>query len=286
MEGASSMNLPPLVVKPARRPGRKRKEGARQPAGRLKGQGPTPELLARRRAIAPDPAMAENPLDAAFSHGWLTENEHRAGRAYAQLFRRAALDAPRLRTTMMGEARSEAAAELAGLRIRDMSDEAVAQLWDLAFSEQAGLGETERARQAAEALAKWRRVNADLTAAERGELFGVCVMESWPQWFCQRLAGEALRRGAEAEKRALSDAELAHIARRFSSPWERGRDALVAGLAKVAESLKSVARKGSPTPARMERRRPAKLGPKVLEEADYVSPEGELLFKVEKRGRR
>jgi hypothetical protein len=280
------MSLPPLVVKPQVRPGRKRKEGARQPAGRLKGPGPTPELLGRRRAIAPDPAMAENPLDAALSHGWLTQKEHRAGRTYAQLFRRAGLDAPRLRTTVMGEARSEAAAELAGLRIRDMSDAAIGQLWDLAFSEQAGLGEAERSRAAAEALAKWRLINAQLTTGERDGLFSVCVMESWPQWFCQRLAGEALRRAAQAEKRALTDAELAHIARRFSSPWERQRDDLVRGLAKVADGLKSAARTKPPARAKPQPRGTAKVGPRVLEAANYVNEVGELLFTVERRARR
>ncbi|MGH6970341.1 MAG: hypothetical protein ACREEQ_01910, partial [Caulobacteraceae bacterium] len=63
----------PLKVKKARRSGPKPREGARYADGRLRPPGPNPAVLERRRAIAGDVAMAENPLDAALANGWLSE---------------------------------------------------------------------------------------------------------------------------------------------------------------------------------------------------------------------
>lgn len=271
----------PLHVKKTRRSGPKPREGERYGDGRLKPPGPNPLLLARRRAVAADPAMAENPLDAALANGWLSEQEHRAGRAYAGLWRRARIGGPAFRTLGLAETGGEADADLAGRRIRDMNDAEIHALWERAFGEAAATGEEARERMAAAAQAQWRALNAQLPAAAQAELFAVCVQESWPQWLCHRLAGAELSRRARAEKRALTEVELAHLARRFGSGWERRRDLLTEGLRTVARLLRQGARGGEG--GRCARPAAGPIGARVVETADYVDPEGTLLFTVERR---
>ncbi|MGH6955897.1 MAG: hypothetical protein ACREEW_04445, partial [Caulobacteraceae bacterium] len=225
--------------------------------------------------------------DAALANGWLSEAEHRAGRAYALIWRRARIGGPAFRTLGLSEARGESDDPLAALRIRDMNDAQIHELWELAFGETAPAGEAAREASAAAALARWRKVNAALDAAAQGELFAVCIQESWPQWLCHRLAGAALSRRAAAEKRPLTDAELAHIAHRFASGWERKHEALRRGLASVGRAMRrGRVRAGAAEPELGEARRSGSITAQVVETAAYVDPEGTLLFTVERRGRR
>lgn len=233
--------------------------------------------------------MAENPLDAALANGWLTDREHRAGKNYGMIYRQAAIGAPSLAAGAFVETRWGEDDDLRGIAIRDMTSGEIAGVWTSAFEEGPRAASADaREREAAAALAKWRILNARLSAAVRTELFSVCVQETWPRWVIERVAGEQARAGASAERRALSDAELAQIARKFSEPWEQRRKLLVAGLQAVAGLLAELSTSRF-TPTKTPEPRPASRPPAsnlVKEVAEYVDGEGSLLFTVERRGRR
>jgi hypothetical protein len=89
--------------------GRPRKEGDRYPSGKLKPPLPNQRVIAERRILlggAGDISKAENPLDLMLARGWITEDEHRAGRAYAFLYIKAGIDLPRLKTADLRESGS------------------------------------------------------------------------------------------------------------------------------------------------------------------------------------
>ena len=269
----------PLRVAGSGARGPKKRSGPRYPNGRLKPDGPNPRLLELRRLIAPDVRLAENPLDAAFANGWLSEAEHRAGRVYARLCAQVDLGGPRAGRARLTE--RAAPAEGQGRKLAEMSLPELAALWDAALGDGAPAGPEERAAAAERAMAAWRAIGASVRAPARAELFSVCVLESWPQWLLHRLSGLALRRRAEAENRPLADDELALIALRFTTRWETKRDLLVEALAGVAAVLRP------PEPRRWAVPSPnLPIAPTTLESADYVTPAGDLLFQVERRGRR
>jgi hypothetical protein len=77
-----------------KRPGRKRKDAARKPCGRLRHDtpdyGPTPEMAIKRRAMLGKKPPADNlavdaPLDVLLAHGLIAAEQHRAGWSYAAL---------------------------------------------------------------------------------------------------------------------------------------------------------------------------------------------------------
>lgn len=238
-EGDQSLSQFPLNVKPIKGPGRpKGNEGrGRYPSGDLRPAGPNAELLARRAAIAADPAMAENPLDAAYSNGWLERDHWRAGKLYARVHGVAYRDSggPRVALSTVPESAREggdqpSVPDLHGLTI----DEVMSRLYRMFAEGAPGTDPQHREDQTAAAMAKLRVMNAAMSAAQRAEVHLVCVLDSWPQWFVHRQAGAHARltyeTAAIAEKRGLNEAELAHLAFRFNSPWERKRDLLVGGL--------------------------------------------------------
>jgi hypothetical protein len=284
-----STNFPLTVRKTNRGP--KPKDGERYPSGGLKPQGPTPELLAHRRSIAADPAMGENPLDAAFSNGWLTADHRRLGKLYASVHRAASIGGPKANVTVaMGEAVSPDVFELDLYALRSMAPADVVALWDRVFSEVEPDKDRREAR-AVRAMAQWRALNAAMTPAQRDEVFQVCVAESWPQWFVQRTAGERVRAQAVAERRALTDGEQALIGRRFSSSFERKRDLLTGGLEAIAKALQQgrKERRGRPSEVRPDDRSPARAAPAsgyVSEVTEYVDQDGAPLYTVERRRRR
>jgi hypothetical protein len=269
--------------------GRPRADGERYACGKLKPAGPNPTVMARRRAIAGDVSMAENPLDAALANGWLTDREHRAGKSYGMIYRQAAIGAPGLAAGAFVETRWGEDDELRGVAIRDMSRDEIAKVWTSAFEEGPRAAPADaREREAAAALVKWRVVNARLSAAVRTELFSVCIQETWPRWILERVAGEQARAAASAERRGLSDAELARIARKFAGAWERKRELLVEGLQAVARLLAEL-NSTRALPTAMPGQSPAARPPAsslIKEVAEYVDGEGTLLFTVERRGRR
>lgn len=268
----------PLRVAPSGARGPKRKSGARYPNGKLKKETPNPRILEIRRLIADDPRMAENPLDAALANGWLTEAEHRAGRAYARLCAMADLGAPRASRAALPE-------QVAAAGPRSAGPGEPAHVEPAASSEaaipQAPGGSDSRHESAVRAMAAWRQVGAAVRAAARAELHSVCVLEAWPEWLLRRLTLAAIRKTAEAQKRALDAGELEELARGFDGPWEVRRSLLIEGLAGVA----AVLRPAPPDRAAQPAPRPSPpIRPSVLESARYVTPDGELLFEVERRG--
>lgn len=272
----------PLNVKSSR-PGPKPKAGERYPSGDLKPPGPAPEALAQREAMRADPTRMGNPIDAAFVGGWLDIADYRAALTYASLYRRTSPGCgPRLASLAL----PEADAALNELRGRRLSQAEIAQLWDEIVGEAAGETPEEVERRRELASAQWRLVNAAMTPNSRAEVFLVCVREAWPQWIVQRSAGEALRAKAVAEKRALTDDELAYIARKFATAWERKRDLLVAGLRAIARTLADL----SPRKDEREvRQRPAPappIGTRVIEEITCVDENGALVRIVERRASR
>jgi hypothetical protein len=85
------------------RPGRPRKEGAtRHPSGKIVHKAPEPNerVTELRKAMLPggDITKAENWPDLCLARGWLTEERHRAFSAYMELYSRAGVDLPRIRT--------------------------------------------------------------------------------------------------------------------------------------------------------------------------------------------
>ena len=72
-----------------RKPGRPRKDTAREPSGRVKRQqdGPTPELARHRQAVVghdADPALAESELGRLCAHGYVSRRCLDAGREFAR----------------------------------------------------------------------------------------------------------------------------------------------------------------------------------------------------------
>lgn len=278
----------PLNVKKANGPGRPAKDGERYPGGDLKSHdaGPTKEALAQKEAARVDPTQMGTPLDAAYVGGWLEFEEYRAARAYISLYRRTSpACGPRLAMFSLPEADPS----LNELRGRKLTRAEIAQLWDEIVGEEAPETDEERERRHELIAAKWRSVNAAMTDRSRAEVFAVCVRESWPQWIVQRSAGERLRAKAVSENRALTDDELAYIAKKFASSWEGKRKLLVGGLRAVANVLRDAA---SPTvglarPMSREPRPPAPpIGTRLIEATHYVDADGAPVLIVEKMGRR
>jgi hypothetical protein len=66
----------------------------------------------------------------------------------------------------------------------------ITAIFDRVFSGALVMADSEK-RQAA-AAEKWKRLNLELRAHEREELFKVCVLGSWPFWMPKLVAGRAL----------------------------------------------------------------------------------------------
>lgn len=209
----------------ARKAGRKPKSGARWPSGKLKptaeqiaARGPNPKVLAERRALLGRPdatprelQKAENPLDCMAERGWLDRDLARYGFAYAELHRRAGLQQARM-TIIAEEARE--ASDVDGLALRDLTPEALAQVWERAMARRVAAGPSDGDPEAAARLkALWRA----LGYAACTELHSVCLVGSWPVWAMQKVCGR-------------SDAEI-------GPKWLRRRETLVRGLEVVREHL-------------------------------------------------
>lgn len=274
---------PPLEVKKQQR--RPKLDGEREANGRLKR--PTADDKARRDALRTDPTMALNPLDAAFLGNWIGLDEFRAGRAYLALYRQTTPpDGPRVAQLRLPESDHS----LDELRGRRLTSAEILQLWERIVGEEAPRDPEEAERRAAAAAAKWRAVNMAMTDLERAEVRAVCLHERWPRWVIARCNGEALRLKAAAEKRGLTEEELAIIARKFAPNDQR--TLLCNALRKVAAALDaarparsaSAAGESAPRPARPQPEPPRPpIGTYVIEVIDYVDEEGEPLYTVERR---
>lgn len=189
--------------------GRPRKAGPRHPSGQLVQKvEPNAKVVELRRALVGEApgarlADAEDPMQLALARGWISEAQHRAGLAYASLWRRTH---PQRRSPGLEETAEPAARDLR--RVGEMSDAELAAAFDSIFAD-AGGGPPSEA-QLAEARLRYNTLSRTLTAAEQNEVFLCFCLSSWPQWLLQRCAG------------------------RFETPWERKHRLLVSGLETLA----------------------------------------------------
>lgn len=225
--------------------GRPRVEGERSKDGHdVKRPGPSKELLAQRKALCADPNMSTNPLDCAFANGWLTEKDHRIGRRYAAIYTQCGFRVGSITASSASEV--DIGGELTHESLAQMSDAVIGAAWDNITDRTRGQGGGDGA-----SLDQWNVVNACLTAAQRQQVYLVCIMDSWPQWVIQRNRAKQLEAEYEAlakiEKRSLSDEEQAKIFKHKHSHWERSYDHLVSGLAAIRKAL-AKPRVAPPTP--------------------------------------
>ncbi len=209
------------------RKGRPRKPGPRYPSGQRVSGGPSKlnakpnrEVLEHRRRIlgvgpgagAADLRAAENPLDAMAARGWLDRALAVAGHAYAGLYRNAGLQAAQVTLAM------EETPETSGVdvrRIQDMTPQEIAAIWQVVEARRPATPGGDGDPAATATLhALWIALGASRTA----ELYAVCVLQSWPWWAAQRIAGK-------------TDAEI-------PAKWAERRALLVEGLTLVRERLR------------------------------------------------
>ena len=176
--------------------GRPRKEGERYANGRLKPSGPNATVIEKRRAG--DAEAGEHPLDFALSQGWVTEQQHRDAAAYRGIYQSAHIGGPRL---SIGSLTEVPPAETLRLNWSQMSDTEIVEIFDAVFSDDYRPPGSEGVP--AQALARWRILNAHLSAAERQELFLVSVMGSWPFWMVKTASEKALGAQDRERKEAL-----------------------------------------------------------------------------------
>lgn len=239
--------------------GRPRKAGARYPNGKLKPMKAEPNakvIEQRERLLGPLGALekGDHPMDVALARRWITEAQHRAGMAYARLYRQAQIGAPGLQASRNMESPAEPI-DVQAKGMQDWTDEEMTTVFDAVFNRLPPAGRAEAAN------AKLRDLHALLTPEERAEVAQCFVHADFPNWINQRVAG------------------------RFETAWERRRDILVRGLDTIAAKLKPTAKDHSPDVGNMipfSAMTPVepRHGPKREEVTRYVSPEGELIREV------
>ena len=256
------------------RRGRPRKPGARFPGGKLKpvrDEGNERVRADRERLLGPLGGLhrADHPLDLALARGWIGEDHHKAGMAFARVRRQAGLGSPSMGAGGLREAAPPA--DIDKRAPREWTDAETAAVFDAVFNK-APSAETEG--KAADAMARWLALNAVLTAAERQQVTEVCVHASWPQWVIWRAAEPAtLHEWLVWAFRA--------------APWEAKRDVLIAGLEKIAKALRPVKRAPIPKPVEPAPVRPPRpRGPKLNDTTTYVDSEtSEPILTVVRRTR-
>jgi hypothetical protein len=196
--------------------GRPRKAGPRHPSGKLVQKAePNAKVVAGRRALLGDAlappaalAAAEHPMALALARGWLTEEQHRAGEAFAHAWRRSH---PQRRAPGLEELPEPAVRDLR--RVGKLSDAELAGAFDQVFARRGDPADREAAETAARA--RYVALCRVMTADEQNEVFLAFCLASWPQWVVQRCAG------------------------RFETAWERKHRLLVSGLEAAAGVLQS-----------------------------------------------
>lgn len=253
------------------KPGRPRKTGVeRHPNGRIVHKpdalGPTPEVAARRQAVLgdrePTPeafAAAESPVALAALRGWITEADRRALDAYARLWRAAIPAGPRVALADL-ELDAKGAAPVLG----DGDPEAMAELrriWDRARFVPLGL-----------------ELVADLA-----------LRDAWPEWVAVWTAHPPAPDNRVRHPHALPLSAPGFVDRLLPGRAALARERTLVALAVIREALRLDPAEGprhawhwepEPDPASAPERRP---GPTRTETTDYVTPEGETLFTVERR---
>lgn len=253
--------------KPRRsRGGRPRKAGERHPCGKLKAPGPNERSLEIRQGFGLGKLNQRMiPLDVAHANGWLSDVDYLTGIRFANLHQAAGFtrSGSAMGSTLEVDVPTEVSLSVT-LQAKSFfsglpGDELVA-LWDRVFDR--GERDPTRADEAsAKAMRQWKAASAAMTMEERAEVTDVCVLDSFPQWILQRAAG------------------------RMGTSWERKRDLLTSGLAKVRKALRPD-RGAAPEAAsepRPIRRRPRRAD---VERTVYVDEEERPILEVERITRR
>lgn len=239
--------------------GRPRKAGARYPGGKLKPEPVAPNervVAERERLLGPLGTLekGDHPMDVALARRWLTEDQHRAGMAYASLYRQAQIGAPGLQSSRNMESPAEPV-DVQAKGMQDWTDAETTAVFDAVFNRVPPSGRAEAAN------AKLRDLNAVLTPEERSEVCDCFVRASYPWWVTARANGH------------------------FNTPHERKRTILVRGLETIAAKLKPAPRAADTIPFHAMAPVEPKHGPKREEVTRYVTPEGELIREVVMRRR-
>lgn len=255
--------------------GRPRQEGERYANGRLKPPGPNQIIVARRKAICDDVTMATCPLDASYARGWISKEEHAAGRAFIAIHVRAGFQGPGLASVrdmslptgsadeLRANWRDMKTAEVMAIKWSTLSPKEIAAIWDSALRDLGRYADPARAEEfSADANRKWRSIHASLTTLQRLRVDEFCIRETWPRWFLDRANGNM--RGHFEDERSTLIEGLRIIGRALEKP----RTPAVPGLVET------------PPPARPS-------GPVHVERMIYVDQDtGEPVLEVERRTRK
>lgn len=243
--------------------GRPRKPGKRYPGGQLKPAGPNERSVEIRKSLGMDKLNQRMiPLDVAHRNGWLSDVDYLTAIRFANLHQTAgfAQFGGSMSSSLEVDVPTEVSLSVtmeAKSFFSSLPNAELAALWDRVFSR----GERDPVR-ADEAAAKanrlWRGTCAAMTMQERSEVTDVCILDSWPQWLIQRLAGHE------------------------GTAWERKRDLLISGLTKVRKALRQMGPPPSHTPDDPEPRRSPPAGQLRTEHFVYVDEEGNQVLEVER----
>ena len=246
------------------RGGRPRKEGDRYPGGQLKPAGPNERSLEIRKGLGLGKLNQRMvPLDVAHANGWLSDVDYLTGIRFANLHQAAGFNraGSAMGSTLEVDMPTEVSLSVslhAKSFFAGLPHNELAALWDRVFDR--GERDANQANEgAAKAMKLWKSANAAMTAEERDEVTNVCVLDSWPQWIIQRSAG------------------------REGTTWEKKRDALIRGLAKVRAAIRP---ERTVDPVEDEPLQDGPTGPLRTEHFVYVDETGAQVLEVERITRR
>ena len=199
------------------RRGRPRKDGVRYPSGKLRPPEPNQRVIAERTAMLGDTkgalSAAEDPMTLALARGWLTEDEHRAGEAYARAY---TASHPHRLHGGLNEAPDAGTDDKR--TITQMGDAEIVQAFDTILNSTVMPHNEERQIGARK---RYVALSSLMTSTEQSEVFACFCMRSWPQWVIQRVAG------------------------RRDTSWERKHHLLVSGLGAIHNHLRARANRGT-----------------------------------------
>lgn len=244
--------------------GRPRQEGERYPNGRLKPAGANERSLEIRKGFGLSKLNQRMvPLDVAHSNGWLSDVDYLTGIRFANLHQAAGFNraGSAMGSTLEVDVPTEVSLSVslhAKSFFAGLPHDELTALWDRVFDRgERDVGKASEA--AAKAMKLWKVANAAMTAEERDEVTNVCILDSWPQWIIQRSAG------------------------REGTTWEKKRDALIRGLAKVRAAIRP---ERTVDPVEDEPVQDGPTGPLRTEHFVYVDETGAQVLEVERITRR
>lgn len=247
--------------------GRPRQEGERYPSGKLKPRKNERVIEAKRAFVGAgmDIALAEDPLDFIHAKGWLSTARYRTALSYRDTRRRANVGAPRLDGGGIQETSSTSG--VIGRSFHDMTDSEITEVFDHVFREAPSTTADERE---AQALQRWKRLEAAMTPDQRREVGLVVIQGSWTFWItAQNLGKQPVGRSLKAMGdfhaglAAMAQA-LAPSAVRTAVEGDIRYQPVPQPLpAKVEQQLRFVDEEGEAVPMRGPKGRPFEVARKV-----------------------